>query len=48
MSLNMLIEIGDAFNFTGANFDSWTKEAGFKKSEKMALAGTASAVIAYK
>lgn len=48
MSLNMLIEIGDAFNFSGADFNSWTKEAGFKKTDKMALASTASAVIAYK
>lgn len=48
MSLNMLIEIGDASNFSGADFDSWAKEAGFKKTDKMALAGAASAVIAYK
>lgn len=48
MSLNMLIEFGDAFDFTGADFDSWIKEAGFKSSEKIHLAGPCSAVIAYK
>ena len=28
MSLNMLIEFGDAFDFTGAQFADWCKEAG--------------------
>ena len=29
MSLNMLIEFGDAFDFTGADFDAWCLEVGF-------------------
>ena len=29
MSLNMLIEFGDAFDFTGADFTGWCREAGF-------------------
>jgi hypothetical protein len=48
MSLNMLIEFGVAFDFTGADFESWTKEAGFKKVEIIPLVGPSSAAIAYK
>jgi hypothetical protein len=48
MSLNMLIEFGDAFDFTGADFDLWSREAGFKKTEVIPLAGPASAGVAYK
>ena len=48
MSLNMLIEFGDAFDFTGADFAGWCKEAGFRDLEVMPLAGPASAAIAYK
>ena len=48
MSLNMLIEFGEAFDFTGADFDRWCREAGFRKTEIMHLAGPASAAIAYK
>jgi predicted urease superfamily metal-dependent hydrolase len=48
MSLNMLIEFGDAFDFTGADFDRWCKEVGFKRTEVVHLAGPASAAIAYK
>lgn len=48
MSLNMLIEFGDAFDFTGADFASWCKEAGFSRYEIVPLAGPASAAIAYK
>jgi len=48
MSLNMLIEFGDAFDFTGADFASWCKEAGFKRTEIIPLAGPASAGVAYK
>jgi hypothetical protein len=48
MSLNMLIEFGDAFDYTGADFAGWCKEAGFKETEVMPLAGPASAGIAYK
>ena len=48
MSLNMLIEFGDAFDFTGADFEGWCLEAGFKRCEVLPLAGPASAAIAYK
>jgi SAM-dependent methyltransferase len=48
MSLNMLIEFGDAFDFTGADFREWCTEAGFSSVEVLPLAGPASAGIAYK
>jgi O-methyltransferase domain/Dimerisation domain len=48
MSLNMLIEFGDAFDFTGADFAGWCTEAGFRNIEVLPLAGPASAAIAYK
>jgi hypothetical protein len=48
MSLNMLIEFGEAFDYTGADFDKWCKEVGFDRTEVVHLAGPASAAIAYK
>ena len=48
MSLNMLIEFGDAFDFTGGDFAGWCREVGFKEVEVLPLAGPASAGIAYK
>lgn len=48
MSLNMLIEFGDAFDFSGADFDGWCRDAGFKRTEVIHLAGPASAGVAYK
>ena len=48
MSLNMLIENGDAFEYTTADFERWTKTAGFKQIEVLPLAGPTSAAIAYK
>jgi len=48
MSLNMLIEFGDAFDYTGADFREWCSEAGFKRFETINLAGPTSAAIAYK
>jgi SAM-dependent methyltransferase len=48
MSLNMLIEFGDAFDFTGADYRAWCEEAGFTKVEVIHLAGPASAAVAYK
>jgi hypothetical protein len=48
MSLNMLIEFGDAFDFTGADFSGWCREVGFSKTEVIPLAGPASAGVAYK
>jgi SAM-dependent methyltransferase len=48
MSLNMLIEFGDAFDFTGADFSGWCREVGFSRTEVIPLAGHASAGVAYK
>ena len=48
MSLNMLIEFGDAFDFSGADFRQWCGEVGFKRVEVIHLAGPTSAAIAYK
>ena len=48
MSLNMLVEFGDAFDYSGADFRKWCGEAGFKRFEVIHLAGPSSAAIAYK
>ncbi len=48
MSLNMLIEFGDAFDYSGADFRGWCSEAGFKRFDVLRLAGPSSAAIAYK
>ena len=48
MSLNMLIELPGAFDYTGAQFDGWAKAAGFVRTEVRPLAGPTSAAIAYK
>ena len=48
MSLNMLIEFGDAFDFTGADFKEWCSEAGFREFEVIHLAGPCRAAVAYK
>lgn len=48
MSLNMLIELGDAFDYTSAEFREWCSEAGFKHFEFINLAGPTSAAVAYK
>ncbi|MCR9086775.1 MAG: acetylserotonin O-methyltransferase [Rhodobacteraceae bacterium] len=48
LSLNMLIEFGDAFDYTGAEFISWCREAGFRRFEILSLDGPSSAAIAYK
>jgi hypothetical protein len=48
MSLNMLIEFGDAFDYTAENFREWCREAGFTDFEVIPLAGPTSAAVAYK
>jgi hypothetical protein len=48
MSLNMLIEFGDAFDYSAADFEKWCREVGFKRFEVIHLAGPSSASIAYK
>lgn len=48
VSLNMLIEVGDGFDYTGADLRGWCREAGFTRFEIITLAGPASAAVAYK
>jgi alkyl hydroperoxide reductase subunit AhpC/ubiquinone/menaquinone biosynthesis C-methylase UbiE len=48
MSLNMLIEFGDAFDYSGADFKKWCAEVGFKRFDVIHLAGPSSAAVAYK
>lgn len=48
MSLNMLIENTDGFDYSFADFDGWAKQAGFKTTAAIPLTGPTSAVIAYK
>jgi SAM-dependent methyltransferase len=48
MSLNMLIEFGDAFDFTGSDFAGWCREVGFRDVEVLPLTGPTSAGVAYK
>ena len=48
MSLNMLIEFGDAFDYSGADFRRWCREVGFTRFEVIHLAGPSSAAVAYK
>ena len=48
MSLNMLIEFGDAFDYSGADFRQWCGEVGFQRFEVIHLAGPSSAAVAYK
>lgn len=48
MSLNMLIETPEGYDYTFAQFDGWCRAAGFRTTEKMPLAGAASAAIAWK
>jgi hypothetical protein len=48
MSLNMLIEFGDAFDYSGADFRAWCSKIGFQRFEVIHLAGASSAAVAYK
>ena len=48
MSLNMLIETEEGFDYTHSDFENWTKQAGFKLVEHIDFAGNSSAEIAYK
>jgi SAM-dependent methyltransferase len=48
MSLNMLIEFGDAFDYSGADFRKWCGEVGFRRFDVIPLSGPSSAAIAYK
>ncbi len=48
MSLNMLIEFGDAFDYSGADFREWCSAAGFRSFDVIPLAAGSSAAVAYK
>ena len=48
MSLNMLVETTGGFDYTGADCQSWLKEAGFRETRVKHLLGPDSMVIAIK
>jgi hypothetical protein len=48
MSLNMLIENGEAFDYTFVDFQKWAGKTGFRRTEILPLTGPTSAAIAYK
>jgi hypothetical protein len=48
MSLNMLIETREGFDFTGADCQGWLKEAGFRETRVEHLAGPDSMVVGIK
>ena len=48
MSLNMLIETSDGFDYTGADCSGWMKEAGFRETRVEHLIGPDSMVIGIK
>jgi len=48
MSLNMLIETAEGYDFTASDFDAWAMDAGFNETLVMSLAGPSSAAIAIK
>ena len=48
MSLNMMIETEEGFDFTGDDFDQWAKDSGFKETSVIPLTGPSSAAIAIK
>lgn len=48
MSLNMLIETPEGYNYTFAQFDGWCRAAGFRSTEQIPLFGATSAAVAWK
>jgi O-methyltransferase domain/Dimerisation domain len=48
MSLNMLIETADGFDYTGADCSEWMKQAGFRETRVEHLVGPDSMVIGIK
>ncbi len=48
MSLNMLIEMPEGYDFSAADFDALAEETGYTKTSIIPLAGPSSAVIAIK
>jgi len=47
-SLNMLVELGDAFDFTESDLKKWCSSVGFKKFKTIHLSGPFTAVVSYK
>jgi len=43
-----VIEFGDAFDYSAADFEKWCREVGFKRFKVIHLAVPSSAAIAYK
>jgi hypothetical protein len=48
MSLNMLIETPEGFDYTGADCASWMRDAGFRQTRVEHLVGPDSMVIGIK
>ncbi|THH41209.1 methyltransferase [Neolewinella litorea] len=48
MSLNMLIETPQGFDYSYSDFRSWADQAGFRRTDLIPLAGPTSAAVAYK
>ena len=48
MSLNMLIETREGFDYTAADCAAWMREAGFTETRVELLAGPESMVVAIK
>ena len=48
MSLNMMIETEEGFDFSAKDFEGWAKETGFREISVMPLTGPSSAIIATK
>jgi hypothetical protein len=48
MSLNMLIETQDGFDYTGADCMGWMREIGFRETRTEHLAGPESMVVGTK
>ena len=45
---NMLIETPEGYDFTAEDFQTWTREAGFRENYVMPLTGPTSAAVAVK
>jgi hypothetical protein len=48
MSLNMLIETQEGYNFSAEDFNGWAKEAGFSETYVLPLSESSNAVVAVK
>jgi len=48
MSLTMMLEFGEAFDFSVADLRGWCLEAGFTRVEDLPLEASGGAAVAYK